>query len=196
MIDRMVLRKSVADFRHWAAQGVTVPRMSVNLSQSRLRDPNLPRELASLGLLPGKLSLELLESNFLDDQVDVVSDNILAARAAGLEIEVDDFGTGHTSIVSLLRLKPDRLKIDRALVEHVVGSVTQVQLLKSIVEIGHVLGIRITAEGVETDSQVKILQDIGCDELQGYALARPMMSADLVTFCRGHQVRTRAGAAS
>jgi EAL domain-containing protein (putative c-di-GMP-specific phosphodiesterase class I) len=172
-----------------------VPRLSVNLSKSRLRDPNLARELAGLGHLPGKLSLELLESNFLDDQVDVVSDNILAARAAGLEIEVDDFGTGHASIVSLLRLKPDRLKIDRALVEHMAGSGTQTQLLSSIVEIGHVLGISITAEGVETDWQLKMLQDIGCDELQGYALARPMASADLVAFCRGEQVRTRAGAA-
>ena len=195
MIDRMVLRKSVADFRHWAAQGVILPRLSVNLSQSRLRDPNLSRELATLGTLPGKLSLELLESNFLDDQVDVVSDNILAARAAGLEIEVDDFGTGHASIVSLLRLKPDRLKIDRALVEHMEGSGTQAQLLKSIVEIGHALGISITAEGVETDRQVKMLQEIGCDELQGYALARPMLSADLVAFCRAGQVRTQAGAA-
>ena len=195
MIDRTVLRKSVADFRHWAAQGVVVPRLSVNLSKSRLRDPNLSRELAGLGPLPGKLSLELLESNFLDDQVDVVSDNILAARAAGLEIEVDDFGTGHASIVSLLRLKPDRLKIDKALVEHMAGSGTQAQLLKSIVEIGHMLGISITAEGVEAERQLKMLQDIGCDELQGYALARPMMSADLVAFCRGRQVRTHAGAA-
>lgn len=195
MIDRMVLRKSVNDFRNWAAQGIFVPRLSVNLSKSRLRDPNLSRELASLGPLPGKLSLELLESNFLDDQVDVVSDNILAARAAGLEIEVDDFGTGHASIVSLLRLKPDRLKIDKALVEHMAASGTKAQLLKSIVEIGHVLGISITAEGVETDWQIKMLQDIGCDELQGYALARPMASADLVTFLRGQRVRSQAGAA-
>lgn len=195
MIDKTVLQKSVADFRHWAAQGVLIPRLSVNLSRSRLRDPDLARELAGLGPLPGKLSLELLESNFLDDQVDVVSGNIAAARAAGLEIEVDDFGTGHASIVSLLRLKPDRLKIDKALVDDLAGSVTQVQLLKSIVEIGHMLGISITAEGVETDLQRRMLQDIGCDELQGYGLARPMLSDDLVAFCRRGPLRGAAVAA-
>ena len=75
------------------------------------------------------------------------------------------------------------------------GSGTQAQLLKSIVEIGHMLGISITAEGVEGERQLKMLQDIGCDELQGYSLARPMVSADLVAFCRGQQVRTQAGAA-
>ena len=195
MIDKTVLQKSVADFRHWAAQGVLIPRLSVNLSKSRLRDPDLARELAGLGPLPGKLSLELLESNFLDDQVDVVSGNIAAARAAGLEIEVDDFGTGHASIVSLLRLKPDRLKIDKALVDDLAGSATQVQLLKSIVEIGHMLGISITAEGVETDLQRRMLQDIGCDELQGYGLARPMLSDDLVAFCRRGPLRSAAVAA-
>jgi diguanylate cyclase (GGDEF)-like protein len=183
-IDQIVLRKCSADFRLWAREGLAVPRLSVNLSKSRLRDPNLARELAGLNLMEGRLSLELLESNFLDVEDEVVSANIRSARQSGIEIEVDDFGTGHASIVSLLRLKPDRLKIDRALVEHMEGSQTQAQLLTSIIEIGHLLGISITAEGVENDRQIQMLQALGCDELQGYALARPMTSADLITFLR------------
>jgi len=184
-IDQIVLRKCTADFRQWSREGLAVPRLSVNLSKSRLRDPNLARELADLNLMQGRLSLELLESNFLDVEEEVVSANIRAARAAGIEIEVDDFGTGHASIVSLLRLKPDRLKIDRALVEHMEGSQTQAQLMTSIIEIGHLLGISITAEGVENDRQIAMLQAIGCDELQGYALARPMTSDQLIAFLRG-----------
>lgn len=184
-IDKIVLRKCTTDFHHWAQSGLVVPRLSVNLSKSRLHDPELAQELAGLNLTQGRLSLELLESNFLDVQDEVVSANILAARAAGIEIEVDDFGTGHASIVSLLRLKPDRLKIDRALVEHMEASQTQAQLMTSIIEIGHLLGISITAEGVENDRQIAMLQAIGCDELQGYALARPMPRDELETFLRG-----------
>lgn len=188
-IDQIVMQKCGIDFHHWLDQGLEVPRLSINLSKSRLRDPNLAPELLGLNLLQGRLSLELLESNFLDVEDEVVSANIRAARQAGMAIEVDDFGTGHASIVSLIRLKPDRLKIDRALVEHMAVSQTQAQLMTSIVEIGHLLGISITAEGVETDRQIAMLQAIGCDELQGYALARPMTSAGLIEFLRDRALR-------
>lgn len=187
-IDQIVLRKSTAAFRDWARQGLVVPRLSVNLSRSRLRDPNLARELSDLNSLPGRLSIELLESNFLDAEDEVASANIDAARKAGMGIEVDDFGSGHASIVSLLRLKPDRLKIDRALVENMERSKIDAQLIASIIEIGHLLGISITAEGVENEGQIGMLTAMGCDELQGFALARPMTSTELIDFlahCRG-----------
>ena len=183
-IDQIVLRKATTDFRAWARAGLDVPRLSVNVSKSRLRDPNLARELSAVKDLPGLLSLELLESNFLDVEDQVVSANIAAAREAGIEIEVDDFGTGHASIVSLLRLKPDRLKIDRALVEDMDRSLTNAKLTNSIIEIGHLLDISITAEGVENERQIGMLQAIGCDELQGFALSRPMTSGGLIDFIR------------
>ena len=178
-IDQIVLQKAVADFNRWTAEGLAVPRLSVNLSKSRLRDPDLGRELARLTIDHRRLSFELLESNYLDDQSQVVSDNLAAIRNLGMGIEVDDFGTGHASIVSLLRLKPDRLKIDKALVEHIVTSDMQAQLLRSIVGIGHLQGIAIIAEGVETEAQRVLLQTMGCDELQGFALARPMAAGEL-----------------
>ena len=178
-IDQIVLRKAVADFNRWAAEGLPVPRLSVNLSKARLRDPELGMELARLEIDHTRLSFELLESNFLDDQSAVVAGNLAALRDLGIGIEVDDFGTGHASIVSLLRLKPDRLKIDKALVEPIATSDMQAQLLRSIVEIGHLQGIAIIAEGVETETQRALLQAMGCDELQGFALARPMQARDL-----------------
>ena len=183
-IDQIVLRKAVADFNRWTAEGLVVPRLAVNLSEPRLRDPDLGRELARLAMDHTKLSFELLESNFLDDQSDVVAANLAAIRDLGIGIEVDDFGTGHASIVSLLRLKPDRLKIDRALVDPIVTSDMQAQLLRSIVEIGHLQGITIIAEGVETEAQRVLLLAMGCDELQGFALARPMEADDLAAFLR------------
>ena len=178
-IDQIVLRKAVADFNHWSAAGLTVPRLSVNLSKARLRDPDLGHELARLTIDPTRLSLELLESNYLDDQSQVVSENLAAIRRLGIGIEVDDFGTGHASIVSLLRLKPDRLKIDKALVEPIATSDMLAQLLRSIIEIGHLQGIAIIAEGVETETQRAMLQAMGCDELQGFALARPMTAVEI-----------------
>ena len=183
-VDQIVLQKATADFRAWAKEGLSVPRLSVNVSKSRLRDPNLARELSSIVNLPGRLSLELLESNFLDVEDKTVSANIAASRAAGIEIEVDDFGTGHSSIVSLLRLKPNRLKIDRALVEDIDRLQTNEKLTRSIIEIGHLLNASIIAEGVENERQITLLQDIGCDELQGFALSKPLRSDELIHFLR------------
>ena len=188
-IDQIVLRKSTADFRDWARKGLVVPRLSLNLSKSRLRDPNLIRELSDLGTLPGRLSLEILESNFLDDKDEMASASIKVAREEGVEIEVDDFGTGHASIVSLTQLKPNRLKIDRALVQNIEKSEVQAKLIASIIEIGHVLGIGITAEGVENERQVEMLRAMGCNELQGFALAKPMTSPDLVDFLTQHNIQ-------
>jgi EAL domain-containing protein (putative c-di-GMP-specific phosphodiesterase class I) len=183
-IDRIVLAKAAQDFARWESEGLDLPRLSVNLSKARLRNPDLPRELAKIGMPPDRLSFELLESNYLDDQSDVVAANLRAIRALGISIEVDDFGTGHASIVSLLKLRPNRFKIDRALVEPIARSDLQAQLVKSIVEIGHLLGIGIIAEGVETTDQRDLLVAMGCDELQGYALARPLTSEEVPAFLK------------
>lgn len=194
-IDRIVLRKAIADFKRWEAKGLAVPRMSVNLSKARLRDPDLALELAKLDIDPRRLSFELLESNFLDDQSDVVAANLAAIRDLGFGIEVDDFGTGHASIVSLLRLKPDRLKIDKALVEQIATSEMQARLLRTIVDIGHMQNIAIIAEGVESAAQRELLQGMGVDELQGFALARPMMGATLESYLRDRAAQSTASSA-
>lgn len=186
-IDRIVLRKATADFNIWAAEGLQVPRLAVNLSKARLGEPDLGRELAGLGMDHGRLSLELLESNFLDAQSEVVSANLAAIRGLGIGIEVDDFGTGHASIVSLLKLQPNRLKIDKALIEPIARVAMQQQLVRSIVEIGHLLGITIIAEGVETEAQWLLLQEMDCDEVQGFVLARPMEANVLADFLRANQ---------
>ena len=192
-IDRNVLRKAVADFKRWEAEGLHMPRLSVNLSKARLRDPDLGLELARLDIDHRRLSFELLESNFLDTQSDVVAGNLAAIRQLGIGLEVDDFGTGHASIVSLLRLKPDRLKIDKALVKRIATSKIQAKLLRTIIEIGHLQGIAIIAEGVETTAQRDMLQAMGCNELQGYALARPMTADRLAEYLRAQSQEAAIG---
>ena len=181
-IDRIILQKAVADLQTWTAAGFQVPRLSINISKPRLAEASLIQDLAALDVDHGKLCFELLESNFLEDHDPGIAANLAAIREMGIGIEVDDFGTGHASILSLLRLKPDRLKIDRAFVEPVEWSEQQAQLLRSIVEIGHLLGMKIVAEGVETIGQRRILTDIRCDHLQGFLLARPMPASDMTEY--------------
>jgi EAL domain-containing protein (putative c-di-GMP-specific phosphodiesterase class I) len=110
-------------------------------------------------------------------------------KKLGIEIEIDDFGTGYASIVSLMKLKPRRLKIDRQLVMPIVTSPAQRQLVESIIEIGKSLGIEVLAEGVETMQHASMLKEIGCDALQGYAFARPMSAEALGDFVRGRRRR-------
>ncbi len=103
------------------------------------------------------------------------------------------FGTGHTSFVSLLRLMPRRFKIDRQLVSPVARSDAQRQLVASIVGIGRTLGIQVVAEGVETAEQARVLGEIGCDFLQGFAYGRPMPAPELVQWLRSKTWRLAAG---
>jgi diguanylate cyclase (GGDEF)-like protein/PAS domain S-box-containing protein len=190
-IDRIILQKAVADLQDWTRAGLTVPRLSINLSKARLAEASLIPDLRALDVDHTRLCFELLESNFLEDHDQCIAANLAALRALGIGIEVDDFGTGHASILSLLRLKPDRLKIDRAFVEPVERSAQQAQLLRSIVEIGHLLGMAIVGEGVETEGQRRILTEIRCDHLQGFLLARPMVSADLARFLTAQDLALR-----
>jgi diguanylate cyclase (GGDEF)-like protein len=181
-LDRMVLEQGLLDLRKWGAEGLIMPRLSVNVSARRLRDEELIAGLKSLDFAPGTLAFELVESIYLDESDPVVAWNIDQIKDLGIDIEIDDFGTGYASIVSLLRLKPHRMKIDRQLVMPVVEQASQRHLVGSIVEIGKSLNIEVVAEGVESMAQAAILRDIGCDILQGYALARPMPADEVAGF--------------
>jgi EAL domain-containing protein (putative c-di-GMP-specific phosphodiesterase class I) len=159
-----------------------VPSVSVNVSSRRLYDPNLIEKLSGLNIAPGEVFFELLESIFLDNDDDVVQRNLEGLRNMKIGIEIDDFGTGHASIVSLLKVAPNTLKVDRAVIQHASGSSEQRKLLSAIIEMGHALGITVLGEGVETTEQIATLQELDCDRLQGYALAKPMPASQLIDF--------------
>lgn len=183
-IDQIVFRQALADLRRWQEAGLPVPKVSVNVSARRLRDPKIAESLRGLDIKPGTVSFELLESIFLDELDQDVAGTLREIRALGIDIEVDDFGTGHASIVGLLKLSPRRLKIDGTLIRPVHTSPEQRKLVGSIIEIGRSLNIEVVAEGVETQAHAAILRDLGCDILQGYAFARPMPAAALETFVK------------
>jgi diguanylate cyclase (GGDEF)-like protein len=185
-IDRMVLEAALQDRARWKARGLEVPRLSVNVSSRRLQDEDLVAGLRELAIEPGTVAFELVESIYLDESDDtIVSWNIDRIKELGIDIEIDDFGTGYASVVSLMRLKPARLKIDRQLVMPILDSTAQRQLLASIIDIGRSLGIETIAEGVETTRHAELLARLGVNALQGFVFARPMSSAALQDFIAG-----------
>ncbi len=181
-IDENILKQTLVDLESWKKKGVKIPKASVNVSQQRLYDEQLINTLKEMNIVPGRLSFELVESIFLDDDDDVVLHNIQAIKDMGISIEIDDFGTGHTSLVSLLKTKPQTLKIDRQLVEPSISTEGAKQMVKSIIDIAKSQNIEIVAEGVETRDHTQLLQNLGCDILQGYAFARPMAANELEEF--------------
>jgi diguanylate cyclase (GGDEF)-like protein/PAS domain S-box-containing protein len=189
-IDGVILEKAIIDFKRWRVNGLPIPKVSVNVSARRLHDPLLAKTLDGLKMEPGTLSFELLESIFLDDSNEIALSNLQKLRTLGIDIEIDDFGTGHASIISLLKVNPTTLKVDRELVKLAPQSIEQRKLLGSIIDIGHSLGIKVIAEGVETADHIRILQDLNCDSLQGYALCRPLPADQVRTFVTNEGWRT------
>nr|WP_152565735.1 EAL domain-containing protein [Devosia riboflavina] len=173
-IDHAILQQGLKDLERWDRMGLRVPRVSVNVSQRRLHDENLVAALREMDLPEGRVAFELVESIYLDESDGVIAWNIEQIKALGIDVEIDDFGTGYASIVSLQKLHPRRLKIDRQLVDPIITEPGQRRLVASIVDIGKSMDIEIVAEGVETMEHAKILRDLGCDILQGYAFAKPM----------------------
>ncbi|MBZ9701701.1 MULTISPECIES: EAL domain-containing protein [unclassified Mesorhizobium] len=189
MIDRSILNQSLSDFAKWSNANLKIPRVSVNVSARRLQDEELITNLRELKIKKGTVSFELVESIFLDGSDDLIAWNVNQIKELGIDIEIDDFGTGYASIVSLIKLQPRRLKIDRQLIIPIVRSSQQRRIVSSIIEIGKSLGIEVIAEGVETMEHAWILKDLGCDILQGYAFGHALDSEGLQLFVQSRRLR-------
>jgi EAL domain-containing protein (putative c-di-GMP-specific phosphodiesterase class I) len=160
----------------WADEGIDVG-VSVNLSGADLRSHDVVDEvraaLADFGLPAERLELEVTETAVLANQ-QTAGELVEALRAMGVSIALDDFGTGYASLTYLKRLKPGRLKIDRSFVEGMASEAVDSEIARSLIDLAHSLGIGVTAEGVETAEQWRVLARLGCDLVQGYYLARPL----------------------
>ncbi|MFS2151383.1 putative bifunctional diguanylate cyclase/phosphodiesterase [Rhizobium sp. Rhizsp42] len=178
-LDGMILRKALDAFEEWQRQGVPIPRISVNVSAQRLKDESFIQSLGGISFRKGTLSFELLESISFEDSDLQLAQAVEQLRKRGIQMELDDFGTGHASIVSLMDLRPDRLKIDRKLVAPIVTDAAQRRLLASIIDIAKALNIEVVAEGVETVAHADVLEALGCDVLQGYLFSRPVAAGEL-----------------
>lgn len=168
------LRTACVEAMAWGDPGTVV---SVNVSARQLAEGALLRQVATAlqesGLPTERLELELTESMLLHVDADALF-SLSALRDRGVGLALDDFGTGYASLGMLRRLPLTAMKLDRSLVRDLPNDREDMAIARAAVQTGHAMGLRVVAEGVETEEQRDFLAAIGCDEVQGYLLARPM----------------------
>ena len=172
-----ILRQSCVQFRAWQVAGLPLPaRVSVNLSRAQLLDPALPQRVQAIveaaGLACSALQFELTES--LASQDDAARSMLGALRALGIQLALDDFGTGHSSLSALQHFPVQQLKIDRSFVRELETSAYHRALVQAALQVAQALQLEVVAEGVETESQARLLAELGCSRAQGYLYARPL----------------------
>ncbi len=189
-LSHWVLRQSALQAQAWHRNGVAAVPIAVNLSHLQFRIEGFAqtvRDVLAEVDVPGPwLQLELTERMLMDD-LSTATASLKALRALGLTIAVDDFGTGHTALAHLTQLPLDKLKIDQSFVAGLPAERGAVAVARAIVQMAQGLGLRVSAEGVRRPEQWALLQDWGCDELQGDMVAAPMSVPDFEAW-----VRTRA----
>ncbi|ABG33647.1 EAL/GGDEF/PAS domain protein [Roseobacter denitrificans OCh 114] len=183
-IDRQVFAYGLDCMRILNEDGLRVPKISFNVGMHQLMNPVIDYLAGQVKIGNTRVSLEVLESVLVEEDATGFQTRISELRDMGFTIEVDDFGSGHASVVGLKALNPDIMKLDRVLVSPVTESASARTLIKSMVDIGKALGISVTAEGIETAEHAAIMRDLGCDTFQGYYFARPMDFGQLREFIK------------
>jgi len=171
----------------WKKQGFHNLRMAVNISPSHFLDealvPLIMRAVSETGMAPGKLELEVTESAIQTDQRNISV--FKALKNFGINLAIDDFGSGYSSFSSLKHLNVDCLKIDKYFVDDMISDEKSLLLISSMIEMGHKLGYKITVEGVETAEQLKTLKSLNCINAQGYFFSKPVNACEIPTLLRG-----------
>lgn len=178
--------------RYAASIGPAWPAMKfgVNLSAQDLMDQDFAHKVQELAARsnvdPGRLTLEITESSIMEDPERSLQ-TLLKLRALGLRLSIDDFGTGYSSLAYLKRLPLDELKIDRSFVMSMQSDPADAKIVRSTIDLAHNLGLSVVAEGIDSPEAFALLRDLGCDEGQGYRLARPMPAAYFAEWARRWQ---------
>jgi EAL domain-containing protein (putative c-di-GMP-specific phosphodiesterase class I)/DNA-binding response OmpR family regulator len=181
-IGSWVLRRACADLSHWRHAGRPHLKVAINVATSQFLDPGFGAEVAATldeyDIAPDAVSLEITETALT--LAGVRCDQLLSGfKQRGLCLTLDDFGTGHASLSSLKRYPFDAIKIDASFIRDVVTSSSDAAMSRSIIDMAHHLGMKVVAEGVETEGQCDFLRRNMCDKVQGYFLAPPMAAAEL-----------------
>ncbi|MBS1156564.1 MAG: response regulator receiver modulated diguanylate cyclase/phosphodiesterase with sensor(s) [Proteobacteria bacterium] len=172
-----ILDAACRQMRDWNRQGLPALRIAVNMSARHLHMKTLPEKIAQLlahsGLAPWQLELELTESMMMHD-VAVVIGIVDQLKNLGVQLSLDDFGTGYSSLAYLSRLSINALKIDQSFVRDITSNPVNASIVQATIAMAHKLGMRVIAEGVETEAQRIFLRRHGCDEIQGFGFSRPV----------------------
>ncbi|WNM28214.1 EAL domain-containing response regulator [Demequina capsici] len=159
--------------------------ISINISAAEVSESRLDQRLVALaheaGVDPSRVIVEVTETAAMSDPVTSLK-RLTRLRLEGFQVSLDDFGTGYSSMLELVRLPFSELKVDRSFVATATTSEESRTVVRSIIDLGHALGMTCTAEGVESQADLDLLMQMGCDTVQGFYLGRPMWPADLATW--------------
>jgi EAL domain-containing protein (putative c-di-GMP-specific phosphodiesterase class I) len=190
-----MLSNALVALTRWDKAGFRVPTVGVNFSSDELRNPRLADklkwELDRFDLSPERLSVEVLETVMATDDHAVIVRNITALARLGCRIDLDDFGTGHTSITNIRRFAVHRLKIDRSFVTRVDQDRDQQRMIAAILSMAERLDLDTLAEGVETGPELATLAQLGCGHVQGFGIGRPMPFAATLEWLAAHKAHPR-----
>jgi len=185
-MSRMVLERSCQTLRRWIDEGFNT-RMRVNVAAAQLQSTDLANQIAAAleehEVPPELLCIEITERSLMLD-LDTAVDTLGAVRALGVEVAVDDFGTGFSSLARLKHLPVDTLKIDRSFVSGIVTSATDREIVRTIIWLSRGLGLDVVAEGVEQQEQVEMLLELGCERAQGWLWSPAVPAAEVPNLVR------------
>lgn len=188
-----VLNEAINQCARWRKNNLDLS-ISINLSMHNLRDPEFPQLVCDLlskwEVAPESLILEITESVVMGDNRQVPEVLTLLSQE-GIQFSIDDFGTGYSSLTHLKKLKVNELKIDKSFIAGMQNNKDDEIIVRSTIDLGHNLGLRIVAEGVETEDTLKQLKDMGCELFQGHLVSKALPSDDLTEFAKtsGHKFR-------
>src|SRR5258705_4360274 len=191
-IGEWVLRNACLQNKRWQDQGFAPIQVAVNISARQFHDQDVTRMVVRIldetGLAPEYLELELTESSVMQN-AEFATGVLSVLKNMGIGISIDDFGTGFSSLASLKRLPIDALKIGRWFVRDVTTEPDDAALVMAIITLAHNLRLKVIAEGVETEEQLRFLHLLRCDEIQGYLFSRPIPADALVSLLDSHSGR-------
>ena len=172
--------------------GLFTGRIGANLSPTDLKHPDFARSvikiLESAELDPSALELEITEGMMIEN-VEAVVENLRQIRDSGIGLAIDDFRTGYSSLAYLRRFSVDRVKIDRTFTNNIHLNPDVVAIVEAIIGMAHALGLKVVAEGVDTETQLDLLRAKNCDEIQGFLFADAMPPAEFIAFVQCRETR-------
>jgi predicted signal transduction protein with EAL and GGDEF domain len=192
-VGEFVLDRACLQMRQWLDEGIKLPYVCVNVSKAQLMQggfaQTVRRVLEVHGIQPAQLELELSERGVLSGDFDVIS-QLHEIKEQGVSLSVDDFGTGDSAIAYLKELPVDVLKIDRSYISGLTENRKDAAIIAAMIALGHSLDLKIVAEGVETREQFEALRRLGCDDIQGFYISRPVSEPLFASFLKKSSLKS------
>ncbi len=186
-LDNYVLEKTCKTIAKWYQTYKRRVPLAINITAVEFQAPdfisNIQTLLIKYEIPPIYLELEVTESVVITD-IDLVMNTIVVLQNMGIKVSIDDFGTGYSSLAYLRQLPIDKIKIDRSFIQEVASNDSDLTIVKTMVELSHGLGKRVLAEGVETQQQLQLLRNIGCDAVQGYFISKPICEEEFTKYLK------------